>query len=143
MNSVEIEKKIRELVGHYLIKDYHITVKRGDVILWLPDICKDSPFNKLMDEVYGALDDSIRITVIYPNNGKKVSEFIKENMEEIKRMNLISLCGDKSTNKCQRHIRALISPFCGTITNRCSNGASKLLCKPSMKLQYWSLLLSF
>ena len=40
MNSVEIEKKIRELVGHYLIKDYHVTVKRGDVILWLPDICK-------------------------------------------------------------------------------------------------------
>lgn len=87
MNSVEIEKKIRELVGHYLIKDYH--VMRGDVILWLPDICKDSPFNKLMDEVYGALDDSIRITVIYPNNGKKVCEFIKENMEEIKRMKLI------------------------------------------------------
>ncbi len=86
MNGVEIEKKIRELVGHYLIKDYHVTVKRGDVILWLPDICKDSPFNKLMDEVYGALDDSIRITVIY---GKKVSEFIKENMEEIKRMKLI------------------------------------------------------
>ena len=81
MNSVEIEKKIRELLGHYLIKDYHVTVKRGDVILWLPDICKD--------EVYGALDDSIRITVIYPNNGKKVSEFIKENMEEIKRMKLI------------------------------------------------------
>ena len=51
MNSVEIEKKIRELVGHYLIKDYHVTVKRGDVILWLPDICKDSPFNKLVDEV--------------------------------------------------------------------------------------------
>ena len=89
MNSVEIEKKIRELVGHYLIKDYHVTVRRGDVILWLPDICKDSPFNKLMDEVYGALDDSIQITVIYPNNGKKVSEFIKENMEEIKRMKLI------------------------------------------------------
>ena len=88
MNSVEIEKKIRELVGHYLIKDYHVTVKRGDVILWLPDICKDSPFNKLMDEVYEALDDSIRITVIYPNNGKKVSEFIKENMEEIKRLKL-------------------------------------------------------
>ncbi len=87
MNSVEIEKKIRELVGHYLIKDYH--VMRGDVILWLLDICKDSPFNKLMDEVYGALDDSIQITVIYPNNGKKVSEFIKENMEEIKRMKLI------------------------------------------------------
>ena len=54
MNSVEIEKKIRELVEHYLIKDYHVTVKRGDVILWLPDICKDSPFNKLVDEVYGA-----------------------------------------------------------------------------------------
>lgn len=89
MNSVEIEKKIRELVGHYLIKDYHVTVKRGDVILWLPEICKDSPFNKLVDEVHGALDDSIRITVIYPNNGKKVSEFIKENMEEIKRMKLI------------------------------------------------------
>lgn len=89
MNSVEIEKKIRELVGHYLIKDYHVIVKRGDVILWLPDICKDSSSNKLMDEVYGALDDSIQITVIYPNNGKKVSEFIKENMEEIKRMNLI------------------------------------------------------
>ena len=89
MNSVEIEKKIRELVGHYLIKDYHVTVKRGDVILWLPDICKDSPYNKLMDEVDGALDDSIQITVIYPNNGKKVSEFIKENMEEIKRMKLI------------------------------------------------------
>ena len=91
MNSVEIEKKIRELVGYYLIKDYHITVKRGDVILWLPDICKDSPFNKLVDEVYGGggVDDSIRITVIYPNNGKKVSEFIKENMEEIKRMKLI------------------------------------------------------
>ena len=87
MNSVEIEKKIRKLVGHYLIKDYHVT--RGDVILWLPDICKDSPFNKLMDEVYGALDESIRITVIYPNNGKKVSEFIKENIDEIKRMNLI------------------------------------------------------
>lgn len=87
MNSVEIEKKIRELVGHYLIKDYHVT--RGDVILWLPDICKDSPFNKLMDEVYGALDESIRITVIYPNNGKKVCEFIRENMEEIKRMKLI------------------------------------------------------
>ena len=34
MNSVEIEKKIRELVEHYLIKDYHVTVKRGDVILW-------------------------------------------------------------------------------------------------------------
>ena len=87
MNSVEIEKKIRELVGHYLIKDYHVT--RGDVILWLLDICKDSPFNKLMDEVYGALDDSIRISIIYPNNGKKVSEFIKENIDEIKRMNLI------------------------------------------------------
>ena len=42
-----------------------------------------------MDEVYGALDDSIQITVIYPNNGKKVSEFIRENMEEIKRMKLI------------------------------------------------------
>ena len=41
MNSVEIEKKIRELVGHYLIKDYHVTVRRGDVILWLTDICKD------------------------------------------------------------------------------------------------------
>ena len=80
---------IRELVGHYLIKDYHVTVKRGDVILWLPDICKDSPFNKLVDEVYGALDGSIRISIIYPNNGKKVSEFIKENMEEIKRMKLI------------------------------------------------------
>ena len=25
MNSVEIEKKIGELVGHYLIKDYHLT----------------------------------------------------------------------------------------------------------------------
>ena len=87
MNSVEIEKKIRELVGHYLIKDYHVT--RGDVILWLPDICKDSPFNKLVDEVYGTLDDSIRISIIYPNNGKKVSEFIKENIDEIKRMNLI------------------------------------------------------
>ena len=87
MNSVEIEKKIRELVGHYLIKDYH--VMRGDVILWLLDICKDSPFNKLMDEVYGALDDSIQITVIYSNNDKKVSGFIKENMEEIKRMKLI------------------------------------------------------
>ena len=36
MNSVEIEKKIRELVGHYLIKDYHVTVRRGDVILLLP-----------------------------------------------------------------------------------------------------------
>lgn len=89
MNSVEIEKKIRELVGHYLIKDYHVTIKRGDVILWLPDICKDNPFNKLMDEVYGALGDSIRITVIYSNNGKKVSEFIKDNIDEIKRMNLI------------------------------------------------------
>ena len=88
MNRVEIEKKIREVVGHYLIKDYHVTVKRGDVILWLPDMCKDSPF-KLMDEVYGALDDSIQITVIYPNNGKKVSEFIKDNMDEIRRMNLI------------------------------------------------------
>lgn len=86
---LEENKNIRELVGHNLIKDYHVTVKRGDVILWLPDICKDSPFNKLMDEVYGALDESIRITVIYPNNGKKVSEFIKENMEEIKRMKLI------------------------------------------------------
>lgn len=42
-----------------------------------------------MDEVYGALDDSIRTTVIYPNNGKKVCEFIKEDMEEIKRMKLI------------------------------------------------------
>ena len=42
-----------------------------------------------MDEVYGALDDSIRITVIYPNNSKKISEFIKENMEERKRMKLI------------------------------------------------------
>ena len=42
-----------------------------------------------MDEVYGALDDNIRITVIYPNNGKKVSEFIKDNIDEIKRMNLI------------------------------------------------------
>ena len=42
-----------------------------------------------MDEVYGALDDSIQITVIYPNNGKKVSEFIRENMEEIKRMKLM------------------------------------------------------
>ena len=42
-----------------------------------------------MDEVYGALDDSIQITVIYSNNDKKVSEFIKENMEEIKRMKLI------------------------------------------------------
>ena len=89
MNSIEIEKKIRELVGHYLIKYYHVTVKRGDMILWLPDICKDSPFDKLVDEVYGALDDCIRITVIYPNNGKKVSEFIKENMDEIKRLNLI------------------------------------------------------
>lgn len=29
---------------NYLIKDYHVTVKRGDVILWLPDICKDSLF---------------------------------------------------------------------------------------------------
>lgn len=38
---------------NYLIKDYHVTVKRGDVILWLPEICKDSPFNNLMDEVYG------------------------------------------------------------------------------------------
>ena len=54
MNSVEIEKKIRELVEHYLIKDYHVTVKRGDVILWLLDICKDIPFNKLVDEAYGA-----------------------------------------------------------------------------------------
>ena len=89
MNRVEIEKKIREVVGHYLIKDYHVTVKRGDVILWLPDMCKDSPFDKLVDEVYGALDDSIRITVIYPNNGKTVSEFIKDNMDEIRRMNLI------------------------------------------------------
>lgn len=89
MNSVEIEKKIRELVGHNLIKDYHVTVKRGDVILWLPDICKDSPFNKLVDEVYVALDDSIRISIIYPNNGKKVSEFIKENIDEIKRIKLI------------------------------------------------------
>ena len=89
MNRVEIEKKIRELMGHYLIKDYHVTVKRGDVILWLPDMCKDSPFDKLVDEVYGALDDSIRITVIYPNNGKKVSEFIKDNIDEIRRMNLI------------------------------------------------------
>ena len=89
MNRVEIEKKIREVVGHYLIKDYYVTIKRGDVILWLPDMCKDSPFDKLVDEVYGALDDSIRITVIYPNNGKKVSEFIKDNMDEIKRMNLI------------------------------------------------------
>ena len=89
MNRVEIEKKIREVVGHYLIKDYHVTVKSGDVILWLPDMCKDSPFDKLVDEVYGALDGSIRITVIYPNNGKKVSEFIKDNMDEIKRMNLI------------------------------------------------------
>ena len=89
MNRVEIEKKIRELMGHYLIKDYHVTVKRGDVILWLPDMCKDSPFDKLIDEVYGALDDSIRITVIYPNNGKKVSEFIKDNIDEIRRMNLI------------------------------------------------------
>ena len=89
MNRVEIEKKIREVVGHYLIKDYYVTIKRGDVILWLPDMCKDSPFDKLVDEVYGALDDSIRITVIYPNNGKKVSEFIKDNLEEIKRMNLI------------------------------------------------------
>ena len=89
MNRVEIEKKIREVVGHYLIKDYHVTVKRGDVILWLPDMCKDSPFDKLVDEVYGALDDSIRITVIYPNNGKKVSEFIKDNIDEIRRMNLI------------------------------------------------------
>ena len=89
MNRVEIEKKIRELMGHYLINDYHVTVKRGDVILWLPDMCKDSPFDKLVDEVYGALDDSIRITVIYPNNGKKVSEFIKDNMDEIRRMNLI------------------------------------------------------
>ena len=42
MNSVEIEKKIRELVGHYLIKDYHVTVKRGDVILWLP-VCNQKP----------------------------------------------------------------------------------------------------
>lgn len=42
-----------------------------------------------MDEVYGALDDSIRTTVIYPNNDKKVSEFIKGNMEERKRMKLI------------------------------------------------------
>ena len=42
-----------------------------------------------MDEVHGALDDSILITVIYPNNGKEISEFIKENMEEIKRMKLI------------------------------------------------------
>ena len=89
MNRVEIEKKIREVVGHYLVKDYHVAIKRGDVILWLPDMCKDSPFDKLVDEVYGALDDSIRITVIYPNNGKKVSEFIKDNMDEIKRMNLI------------------------------------------------------
>lgn len=89
MNRVEIDKKIREVVGHYLIKDYHVTIKRGDVILWLPDMCKDSPFDKLVDEVYEALDDSIRITVIYPNNGKKVSEFIKDNMDEIKRMNLI------------------------------------------------------
>lgn len=89
MNSVEIEKKIRELVGHYLIKDYHVTVKRGDVILWLPDICKDSPFNKLMDEVYGALDDSIQITVIYPNNGKKVSEFIKEGRDKAHEIDLM------------------------------------------------------
>ena len=89
MNRVEIDKKIREVVEHYLIKDYHVTIKRGDVILWLPDMCKDSPFDKLVDEVYGALDDSIRITVIYPNNGKKVSEFIRENMEEIKRIKLI------------------------------------------------------
>lgn len=29
---------------NYLIKDYHVTIKRGDVILWLPEICKDSPF---------------------------------------------------------------------------------------------------
>ena len=42
-----------------------------------------------MDEVYGALDDNIRITVIYPNNRKKVCEFIKDNIDEIKRMNLI------------------------------------------------------
>ena len=38
---------------NYLIKDYQVTVKRGDVILWLLDICKNSPFNNLMDEVYG------------------------------------------------------------------------------------------
>lgn len=43
----------------------------------------------MVDEVYGALDGSIRISIIYPNNGKKVSEFIRENMEEIKRMKLI------------------------------------------------------
>lgn len=38
---------------NYLIKDYPVTEKRGDVILWLLEICKDSPFNNLIDEVYG------------------------------------------------------------------------------------------
>ena len=35
------------------------------------------------------MDDNIRIAVIYPNNGKKVCEFIKDNIDEIKRMKLI------------------------------------------------------
>ena len=30
MNSVEIEKKIRKLVGHYLIKDYHALIPQDD-----------------------------------------------------------------------------------------------------------------
>ena len=74
---------------NYLIKDYHVTIKRGDVILGCRRYVRIAHSNKLMDEVHGALDDSIRTTVIYPNNGKKISEFIKENMEEIKRMKLI------------------------------------------------------
>ena len=42
-----------KLWKNYLIKDYQVTEKRGDVILCLPEVCKDSPFNNLMDKVYG------------------------------------------------------------------------------------------
>lgn len=89
MNSTETKKIIHGVIDRYLIKDYHITVKAGEVILWLPEKCKEKPYDHLSDEANEALDDNVRITIIYPNNGKCVSEFIHDNLAEIKRMKLI------------------------------------------------------
>lgn len=89
MNRTEIERRISGVISLYSISDYHITVKAGEVILWLPEKCKEKPYDHLSDEANEALDDNVRVTIIYPNNGKRVSEFIHDNLAEIKRMKLI------------------------------------------------------
>lgn len=89
MNYTKKEEKVYDVLTRYGITDRRVAITAKGVMVYVPAGCLGEQYENMYDDIKEALDDESDVVIFHARNTLSVSEFIKNNMEVLKKQEWI------------------------------------------------------